>query len=226
MTFSKIFSLIACALLLPATFARACPVEPPKGMRAVPVSDNIVANGLVMSISQVHSDEPVDTVMTGLAKSWSAAGLAVKRQTIGEWDVLSGKGEACLVTLQLPKNGVATGLLAHSKKSLAATVTAGARGVPLPADAKVNSSVASVDDGRQGLVVSATSPATLSDLNMYFLKTFSENGWTAPRSHTVTNTRTHVRTLFLSAQRSRERVEIVAWDDKAAQIMMTITDAL
>ena len=75
-------------------------------------------------------------------------------------------------------------------------------------------------------MVTLTSPSSLDQLNTYFLKTFHDNQWSAPRSHKMTNTASKVSTLFLNAQRGRERVEIVAWEQGATQIVMTISDAL
>lgn len=218
--------LIAAVLLLSSSVASACKAPVPQSMKSTPVGDNVVVNGRVMAIAQVQSADAVKTVLDATAKQWTELGHDVRLQTIPGWQVLSGKGGNCLVTLQVTDRNGTFGYLAQSKKSLTASVTAQSRGIPLPGDAKVASSVASVDDGRRGLVLSMTSPSSLDELNSYFLKTFHDNNWTSPRSHKVRNTASNVTTLFLNAQRGRERVEIVAWDEGSTQIMMTISDSL
>jgi hypothetical protein len=218
--------LIAAVLLLSSSIASACQAPVPKGMTSTPVGDNVVVNGRVMAIAQVQGPDEVKAVLEGAARQWKELGHEVRLQTIPGWQVLSGKSGNCLVTLQVTSRKGTFGYLARSKKNLTASVTAGSRGVPLPGDAKVASSVASVDDGRRGLVVSMTSPSSLDELNSYFLKTFHDNKWESPRSHKVKNTASNVTTLFLNAQRGRERVEIVAWDEGSTQIMMTISDSL
>lgn len=220
------FLTAAVALLLSGSLASACPVPLPKGVTVIPVANNIVTSGLVMSISQVSSKDSVQAVLDATEKAWGSAGFAVRRQQVTGWQVVSAKGNNCLATLQLNERNGSFGYLSHSKKSLVTAVSAQSRGVPLPGDAKVLSSVASDDDGRRGLVVSMTSAASMDEVNRHFLQAFSDNHWQAPRSHKITNGKTHVTSLFLSAQRGRERVEIVAWDEKATQIMMTISEAL
>ena len=225
-------SLLTAALLLSCLLScslasAACQLPVPKGMKAVPVGDNVIVNGRVMAIAQVQGPEPLKETLAGAEQAWKAAGkYDVRRQSITGWEILSAKGEDCLVTLQLTSRNGAFGYLAHSKKALSATATARSRGVPLPGDAKIESSVVSEDDGRRALVLLLSSRASLDDINHHFLQAFDANKWLSPRSHKISNKKNGSMSLSLNAQRGRERVEIVAWQEGKTQIMLTISDSL
>lgn len=220
--------LTAAALLLSSSLASAaCQLPVPAKMKSVPVGDNLIVNGRVMAIAQVQGPDPLKETLAAAEQQWSASGkYDIRRQSIPGWEILSAKGENCLVTLQLTSRNGSFGFLAHSKQSLTATVTAVSRGVPLPGDAKIESSVMQEDDGRRALVVLLSSRASLSDINNHFLHVFDENKWLSPRSHTISNKANGAKSLLLNAQRGRERVDIVAWEEGKTQIMLTISDAL
>lgn len=205
----------------------ACVLPVPKGMKAVTVGDNVIVNGRVMAIAQVQGPDPLKDTLAAAKQQWAASGtFDVRRQSIPGWEILSAKSDDCLITLQLTSRNGSFGFLARSKKALTPTVTARSRGVPLPSDATIESSVVSEDDGRRALVVLLSSQESLDEINNHFLHAFDENKWLSPRSHKIANKRSGMTSLMLNAQRGRERVEIVAWEEGKTKIMLTISDAL
>lgn len=221
--------LFAAALCgaAPATAlaASACPGGVPAGLSAVPVGTDIASAGLALTVSQVAGKEDVEAILTRTERQWKAAGHDVRRSASAGWQVLAAKGERCLVTLQLVKRDGSFGYLARSKPA-PSMATPASMGVTLPPGTEVASNVASNDDGRQGVVVAARSSLSLDQLSQFFMEQLSKQRWSATRSHQVTNAKTGVRTLFVTAQRERRQVEIVAWSDRGSQIVMTVADAL
>lgn len=222
----KQLRMAALCLACMAPTAQACPSQVPEGLKAVPVANDVVTHQLNLSISQVQGSAAVEDILNRTAAVWKAGGYDLRRSKAAGWEILSALGKGCLVTLQLTSRDGAFGYLARSKQSLGVAPTAASRGVPLPHDVKLLSSVASDDSGRRGLVLSMTSNYSLDEINGFFLQQLTDNQWQAPRSNKVVNTKSRVTTLFVTAQRARARVEIVAWHDRSTQILMTISDAL
>jgi hypothetical protein len=215
---------LACPLLVSA--APGCPKDVPKGLSAVAVGGHVAVSGLAMAINQVQGGESAATVLTRTAAEWTQAGHIIRRGKTHGWEVLSAMGDKCLVTLQLMDRKGSFGYLARSVPATGAAPSTRALGVPLPPDARLASSVASEDDGRKGLVVTASSAQTMDALNRYFIEQLSDHKWSTPRSHKIVNRKTGVDTLFLSARRERKQVEIVMWSERGTQIVMTVAESL
>lgn len=220
-----LLAAILCTTSAPALAATTCPATVPAGLNATPVGADIASAGLAMTVSQVEGKEDAEAILARTERQWKAAGHDVRRGASAGWQVLAAKGERCLVTLQLVQRGGSFGYLARSKPA-PSMATPASMGVALPPGAQVDSNVASNDDGRQGVVVVARSSLSLEQLSQFFMEELGKRQWRATRSHQVTNTKTGVRTLFVTAQRERRQVEIVAWTDRGSQIVMTVADAL
>ena len=208
-----------------SAWSATCPTKVPDGLQASAVGSDVVVNGLAMTISEVRGKDKVADVMERTEARWKSDGFDVRRSGMAGWEVLSVVGEKCLVTLQLIKRDGSYGYLARSRKATI-VLSAASMGVPLPRDVKIESSVASDDDGRRGLAMSLSSSRGMDDLNRFFMEQLHEKKWTGIRSHKFTDTARGKTMQFLSAQRDRRQVEIVIWPEQGSQIVMTVSDAL
>jgi len=134
-----------------------CPKKVPAGLQAENLSNHLTSNGLLMDISQVQGKESVADILQRTEKNWRDEGFKVKRNTASGWEILAAIGEKCLVTLQLTARNGSYGYLSYGTPAKAGTPTAVTMGAPFDGSEKITSSVASNDDGREGLVLSATS---------------------------------------------------------------------
>jgi len=221
---------VAFALMLGVAVAAgsvmACPVQSPAGLSVTPVGDNVSANGQTMALIQVQGKDSAEAVLAQAEKVWKADGYDVRRTQAAGWSILSARSAQCLTTLQLVERQGAFGYLARSRKSPVQVASAPSMGVPLPPDAQVASSVASVDDGRKGVAVALSSPRSMDAMNRYFMEELGRNGWSALHSHKVRNSKSGVESVFVTGQRQREQVEIVMWRERATQVVMTVSEAL
>jgi hypothetical protein len=204
----------------------ACPSRAPAGMTVTPVGDEVSANGMAMALSQVQGSESAEAVLAHTEKVWKEEGYDVRRAQAAGWTILAAKSAQCLTTLQLVERKGAFGYLARSRKPAGAVPGAAAMGVPLPPDAQVTSSVGSVDDGRKGVVLALSSHQSTDELNRYFMEELARNGWSATRSHRISNRKTGAESIFVTAQRRREQVEIVMWREQATQVVLAVSEAL
>lgn len=218
--------LLAAGIALPAMAGGpACRAELPPGLVATPVAEDVATAGMAMSITHVRGKEGVDALLRRAGQLWTERGYVASRGRVGTWEVLSGLGKDCLLTLQLAGDGGGSaGYLARSRKAGAAGVTARTMGVPLPADATVTSSVASSDDGRKGLVVALRSPRSAEALGKFFLDRLAQERWSGARAHVIQDRRGAVR--FVKAQRERTQIDIVIWGGAATQAVLTVSEAL
>lgn len=223
----NIFLPATISLLLAATAAYACPKQLPEGLAGVAVGQDLVTNGLAMSITQVEGRESVIDVLKRTEKTWKDAGYQVKRSNAAGWEIVSALSNTCMVTLQLISRNGAFGYLARSRTRIVNAMTPQSAGAPIPDDAKVTSSVASDDDGRKGLTLSMTSARSPDDLNRFFMEQLKESHWGAIRSQVFKYVKPQdTSSILVSAQRDRKRIEIVIWPEQETQIVMTISDAL
>lgn len=217
--------LAACtAGAMSTAWGAPCPTGVPEGLRASAVGSDVVVNGIAMAISQVQGKEKVADILDRAEAKWKAGGFQVRRGSTAGWEVLSALGDRCLVTLQLAKRDGSHGYLARSRKATF-VLSAASMGIPVPRDARIDSTVASDDDGRRGLVMSLSSPQRMEDVNRFFMEQLHERRWTGIRSHKFTDTARGKTMLFVSAQRDRQQVEIVIWPEQGSQIVMTVSDA-
>lgn len=205
--------------------AAPCPEAVPDGLSAVPVGNEVVTNGLSMAITQVHGKEKAAAILSRVEARWKLDGHDVRRTAAAGWDIVSAKGKGCLVTLQLADRESAFGYLTRGKQ-VSTMLTAARMGVTLPRDASITSTVASKDDGRNGLVLALQSSQDIEALSSFFAEQLHDKNWKAIRAHRINDNRRGTAMQFVSAQRGRQQVEIVIWREQKSQIVMTVSDAL
>lgn len=220
-------ALIACSCALSVSLAAAetCPNAVPEGLKATPVADQVAVHGLTMAVSQVEGKISAKTVLERTHERWKREGRDVKRNSAAGWDILATMGKGCLVTLQLIERNGAFGYFARSRDGKPAALTPASFGVKLPPGARVDSSVASEDDGRKSLVLSMSSQRSVDELNAFFMQHLAAADWQATRSHKV-RAPSGNEMLLVSAQKKRERIQIMIWPERASQIVMTISEAI
>src|SRR5688572_3214797 len=81
--------------------ALACPGAVPAGLRAEPVGEELVVNGLPMRIQQVTAKDAPAEVLERVERAWKDEKFEVRRHRAGEWEVIAAHGADCLATLQL-----------------------------------------------------------------------------------------------------------------------------
>lgn len=218
---------LAALLALPAASgAPACPDSLPPGLSAASIGQDVSVDGLRMAILRVETTATAEQTLSSVEAQWRALGFPVRRRTLPGWRVLSVAGPHCLATLQLAGRGAASGYFARSRPDPISSRTVAAARALLPAGTRVTSTMSSTDDGRHGVVISMTSNSSPERLQQAIGERLLAQKWAAPRSHTVRNAATGVTAWFVSAQRRRERFELVAWRDGAIQAVMTVAEAL
>lgn len=218
------WALIAPAVTLMAGTVFACPQNPPAGMSATRVGEDVVVNGITVSMMHVQSRELTAVVFARLEKQWTEAGYTVKRNTVAKWAVLSALSEQCMTSLQLVDEGGASGYFAVNRldKPAAAVAVLPA----LPPDAKVLSSVVSNDDGRPGTTMSLTSSQPLEAVSAFFVGSLRNDKWEGVRSDIELGKNMQAQSALVSGQRGRRRVDIMIWRDRETQIVVTVADTL
>lgn len=219
-------NLLILALLLGAQATTACPKRPPGGVLGQPVGEQMVVNGITMSVSQVESKGSTDELLEQAAKAWKEAGYEVKRNDAAGWDVVAAISKECLATLQFSKASGSVGYFSLGYPKKPAVTSPRALGLPLPADVKVTSNVQSVDGGRKGLTMSMTSTRPLHELTVYFAEELVKQGWSGVRPFGVVDVKTKKVSQRISAQKGRQQVQIMMWSELNTQIVMTIAEGL
>lgn len=218
------WALIAPALTLMAGIVIACPQNPPAGMSATRVGEDVVVNGITVSMMQVRGRESTAVVFARLEKQWAEAGYKVKRNTAANWAVLSALSEQCMTTLQLVDEGGASGYFAVNRldKPAAAVAVLPA----LPPGAQVLSSVVSDDDGRPGTTLALSSKQPLESVSAFFVGSLRNDKWEGVRSDIEVDQNMQARSALVSGQRGRRRVDIMIWRDRETKIVVTVADSL
>jgi hypothetical protein len=150
-------AILVSVLATAALAAMACPSNVPTGLFGTDLTQDVVVNGLPLSLTQVQGNDAAADVLNQTEKTWKDAGFAVKRNSVPGWEVLSALSEQCLVTLQLVPGQSATGYLAVRRKERREAASLATFGLSLPGDTKVGSQVASNDQGRRDVTLAMTS---------------------------------------------------------------------
>lgn len=218
------WALIAPALTLMAGTVSACPQNPPAGMSATRVGEDVVVNGVTVSMMRVQSRELTAVVFARIEKQWNEAGYTVKRNTAAKWAVLSALSEQCMTTLQLVDEGGASGYFAVNRldKPAAALAVLPA----LPPGAKVLSSVVSNDDGRPGTTMALTSREPLDAVSAFFVGSLRDDKWEGVRSDIELDKNMQAQSALVTGQRGRRRVDIIIWREGDTRIVVTVADTL
>lgn len=215
---SQVFScLFATALASP--IATACPEKVPNGMSATSVADKVMVNGMALSILQVESREAVPAVLERLEKEWTEAGYAVRRNQAQGWNVLSALSEKCMTTLQLIDQGGSFGYLAVNRLKKPTSLRDPA---PIPNGAKVLSTVTSEDDGRKGSTVLLESSQSVEDLVTFYKRRLADEQWGSVRASGMMGRDQRFTGASVSAQRGRERIEVVIRREAGSKVVVNL----
>jgi hypothetical protein len=218
------FISCAAALGLISGSVAACPQKLPSGMTSNTVGENVVVNGIGLQILQVESKEDVKTLFARLEKEWGEAGFAVKRNQAEGWSVLSALSDKCLTTLQLTDGRGSAGYLAVNRfaKPFAVRLPS----APVPSGATVLSNVLSDDDGRHGSTTLLSSTQSVDALADFYVKKLSADGWQAVRPMGMKGSDNKYRGMNISAQRGRDRIDVVIVNDEGSKVVVNLAQSL
>jgi hypothetical protein len=213
--------VIWCLACLPG-LAAACPQAVPAGLTPAVVAERVEVDGMQLSILHVRGKEDVATLLARVETGWKRDGYEVKRSNPAGWNVLSALSERCLTTLQLVDQGGTAGYFAINPLKRVGTAAA-----PLaPPGSRVLSSVRSEDDGRKGTITALESQLPIEKLIEYYLRRLQADDWQAVRADGLANRNLGLGGAIISAQRGRERIEVLMWGDGATQIVINQADTL
>lgn len=215
-------ALLFLALVWPA-LALACPDKIPSGMTAVTVAESVAVNTLGVSILQVQSKQSAASVLERLEKEWTEAGFDVRRNEAAGWDVLAALSEKCLVTLQLVERSGAFGYLAVNQRT---TKVLKAPDVPAPPGAKELSNVVSDDDGRRAVTAVFSTSQSVNALAEYYKKRLGDEKWDAVKAVGTMGRDGLFAGAAVSAQRGRERIEVVIVREEGSKVVINLGTAL
>ncbi len=217
---TAVFALMLAA----AVNAGACPEKVPSGLHPVSVGDGLTVNGLGVAILQVEGRQSAASVLDRMEKEWSEAGYAVKRNQAEGWNVVSALSDKCMTTLQLVERGGAFGYMAVNR--FARPVAAALPSTPMPSGATVLSSVQSDDDGRKGRTTVLAAPQSVQQLAVFYKRQLEQDRWSAVRVATSTGADGVPSRANLSAQRGRERVEVVIVREAGSKVVINVATQL
>lgn len=215
------FSLSLAVPLL----AAACPKQVPAGLSPTVVGEGIRVDDMSLSILMVEGPEQAVEVLDRVERGWRAEGFEVKRNSSAGWNIVSALSERCLATLQLGEKGSAKGYFAvnplarvRADKPLA------------PPGARLQSAVSSKeDDGRRGTIAALVSSQPVDALREYYMYRLRADGWDSVRADAARNEgqgNARGKAIVVSAQRGRERIEVVLWREMETHIVVNQAEAL
>ena len=203
----------------------ACPEQLPAGLRGESVGEKMVVNGLPMNVLQVTSRESAAEVLDRVEREWKDQRYVVKRSKVNEWGVVSALDASCNTTLQLFDRQGAFGYFGVAQPNKAQAWLPKTMSIKLPGSIEVNSSVSSEDGGRRALTMAFSTRRTVADINDYFLAQFDRDGWQSVKSHEIRTTTDH-RATVITAQKGRERIELVLRTDGTTRATLNVSESL
>ncbi|MEW6021112.1 MAG: hypothetical protein AB1807_03115 [Pseudomonadota bacterium] len=220
-------SVLRAALVLAVAVplgAGACPQQVPAGLKPTVVGDNLRVDGMRLSILLVEGAEQSAAVLERVERAWRAEGFDVKRSGAVGWSIVSALSERCLTTLQLGEKGSAKGYLAVNP------LTHAKAEAPLaPPGAKLLSSVSSKeDDGRRGTIAALVSQQPVDKLREFYMYRLRADRWDSVRADAAGTEagKSRAKPVVVSAQRGRERIEIVLWREMQTHIVVNQAEVL
>jgi len=216
--------LAVISLLSMPPFALACPEKVPAGLKAVSVAEAVAVNSVNVGILQVQGRDKAAVVLARVAKEWTEAGYAVKTNTAMGWNVVSAMSEKCMTTLQLVDQPGAFGYLAVNRfeKGFAVRLPK----APVPSGAQVLSNVASDDDGRKGLTTVLSSGQSVDQLVNFYKQQLEADQWSGVRAVSLMGQDRQPARAAVSAQRGRERIEVVIVRDAPSKVVVNVATQL
>lgn len=220
---SLLARVLALALASGALPAHACPDKVPFGMQAVTVAESVSVNALGLSILQVQSKEAVAPLFDRIEKAWIDAGYDVRRNQAEGWQVLAALSDKCLTTLQLVDRTGAFGYLAVNKLT---TKVARTPALPMPAGARILSTVSSEDDGRRATTLMLSATQSVNALATYYKQSLADDHWAGVKAVGTMGRDGRFSGASVSAQRGRERIEVVIVRDEGSKVVINVATAL
>lgn len=216
----------AVAATLSCAAAMACPTAVPQGLKGESIGEDMVVNGLPIAIRQVAGPGKAEDVLARVERTWADEGHIVRRGKSGEWSVVSAHSEKCNTTLQLEdRNGRVVGYLGVGDPAKSVAWLPKRLGFTMPSGVQLNSTVSGTDSGRQGHTISFSTRRQVSDINDYFLNHLGSSGWGALTSHEL-RMGNDARARLVKAQKGREQISLVLWDDGQTRAVMNIWESL
>lgn len=213
--------IAACLIAVLPLLAGACPQQVPAGLKPTVVGDRLSVNGMSLSILLVEGAEQAPAVLDRVERAWRAEGFDVKRSGAPGWSIVSALSERCLTTLQLGEKGAAKGYLAVNPLSAARAAAPMA-----PPGAKLLSVVSSKeDDGRRGTIAALVSNQSVDSLRTYYMQRLRADNWDSVRADS-TGGKDSGRPVVVSAQRGRERIEVVLRRELETHIVVNQAESL
>ena len=210
---------LACCAIPPAD---ACPQRVPAGLTPTVVGKDIRVDALNLSILKVSGAETGGAVLARVERAWRAEGYQVKRNRAAGWDIVSALGERCLSTLQLAEQGIAEGFFAVNPLTRAR-----ASKPPAPPGARVMSAVTSKeDDGRRGTIAALVSNQPVDALREFYMQQLRRDNWDSVRADARGTNEGRSDSVVVSAQRGRERIEVVLWREVQSHIVVNQAETL
>lgn len=216
--------LLAALLAGAAAGALACPQKVPAGMTAVSVGEDVVVNGMKVSMLQVQSGTQLAKVLEQVEKDWTGAGYKVTRSQAEGWNVIAALGEKCMTTLQLVERNGSFGYLAVNK--LDKVIASKPPKVPLPNGAKVLSTVQSDDDGRKGTTIALEASQSVRELTEFYMDRLRRDEWSGVAAQGMLGKDSALAGTTVSGQRGRERIEVVIVNDGGSKVVINMAAAL
>ncbi|KQQ91779.1 hypothetical protein [Massilia sp. Leaf139] len=201
--------------------AGACPERVPAGLKPTVVGEGVRVDSMNLSILMVEGAEPAAAVLDRVERTWREEGFDVKRNRAGSWNIVSALGERCLATLQLADSGKAKGFFAVNPLKPVAV-----RAPLAPPGARVLSSVSSrEDDGRRGTIAALVSSQPVEALRAFYMRRLQDDNWSSVRADAAPRSGRE-NAMVVSAQRGRERIEVVLWRDMETHIVVNQAESL
>jgi len=215
---------LAGLAVLASLTGHACPQDVPAGLQGEPVGQELVVNGLPMTVRQVQGRGASAELLDRLARDWQQAGYDVKRSRAGHWDVLAARSEQCLTTLQLIDREGMFGYFGVSQPHKTRAWLPKDLGVALPGGVQLNSVVTGLDGGRRGHTIGFSSSRGIDDLDQFFLRQLGSTGWQGVSSHEVRSGAAQ-RARIVSAQKAGAEFSLVLWEeDRSSRALLNLSE--
>lgn len=220
--------LLPMALFCGCTLAMACPMKLPEGLSGVSVGEDMIVDGLPVSIVQVQGTQEAQATLQRVERDWREAGYDTRRHTAGEWLVVSAATDTCLTTLQLVDRHGATGYFSVSRPQKMEPALPKVLRALVASPLTVESALQSQDQGRAGFTAVLAADQSPTAARDTLVRRLTQEGWRSISVHRVSKPEQALRAERVTAQQGRRLVSIVIWDDeqRRTRAVLSLSDAL
>jgi len=219
--------LVLCGLgFWVANAGLACPIKPPEGTQGVAVGEELVVNGLPVSVLNVVSRMKPGELLSRTQEAWKEGGYDTRRHVVGEWQVVSAASPTCVTTLQLTERNGSFGYLAVSTPDRQRAPIGPELQAILPKGLNVESAVETRDQGRAGFTVIMTSSIDSEQLRDAFIGALQKRNWEAIGAHRIRRPGDKLDAEKITAQRDRQQLSVLIWRDLKPQVVLNLSEAL